>query len=98
MTGEKRLLKAVVSILLILVVLSSALFIAAEVGHDCIGESCAVCRQISAVEDVLRAFGFAVIAALVARIVFNVLNRNTLCRISNLRTSTLVSLMVKLSD
>ena len=50
------------------------------------------------VEDVLRAFGFAVIAALVARIVFNVLNRNTLCRISNLRASTLVSLMVKLSD
>ena len=88
MTGEKRLLKAVVSILLILVVLSSALFIAAEVGHDCVGESCAVCRQISAVEDVLRAFGFAVI----------VLNRNALCRISNLRTSTLVSLMVKLSD
>lgn len=98
MTGEKRLLKAVVSILLILVVLSSALFIAAEVGHDCTGESCAVCRQISAVEDTLRAFGFAVIAALVARIVFNVLNRNALCRISNLRTSTLVSLMVKLSD
>lgn len=98
MTGEKRLLKAVVSILLILVVLSSALFIAAEVGHDCVGESCAVCRQISAVEDTLRAFGFAVIAALVARIVFNVQNRNALCRISNLRTSTLVSLMVKLSD
>ena len=45
MTGEKRLLKAVFSILLILVVLSSALFIAAEVGHDCVGESCAVCRQ-----------------------------------------------------
>lgn len=98
MTGEKRLLKAVVSILLILVVLSSALFIAVEAGHDCTGAGCAVCRQISAVEDTLRAFGFAVIAALVARIVFNVLNRNALCRISNLRTSTLVSLMVKLSD
>lgn len=98
MTGEKRLLKAVVSILLILVVLSSALFIAAEVGHDCTGESCAVCRQISAVEDVLRAFGFAIIAALIARIISNVLNRNVFCCISNLRTSTLVSLRVKLSD
>lgn len=98
MTGEKRLLKAVVSILLILVVLSSALFIAVEAGHDCTGAGCAVCRQISAVEDTLRAFGFAVISALVARIVFNVLNRNALYRISNLRTSTLVSLMVKLSD
>lgn len=98
MTGEKRLLKAVVSILLILVVLSSALFIAVEAGHDCTGAGCAVCRQIGAVEDTLRAFGFAVIAALVARIVFNVQNRNALFRISNLRTSTLVSLMVKLSD
>lgn len=98
MTGEKRLLKAVVSILLVLVVLSSALFIAVEAGHDCTGAGCAVCRQISAVEDTLRAFGFAVISALVARIVFNVLNRNALYRISNLRTSTLVSLMVKLSD
>ena len=98
MTQEKRIIKMLVSVLMVLVVLSSALFIAVEAGHDCTGAGCAVCRQISAVEDVLRAFGFAVIAALVARIVFNVLNRNTLCRISNLRTSTLVSLMVKLSD
>ena len=98
MTQEKRIIKMLVSVLMVLVVLSSALFIAVEAGHDCTGAGCAVCRQISAVEDTLRAFGFAVIAALVARIVFNVLNRNALCRISNLLTSTLVSLMVKLSD
>ena len=98
MTQEKRIIKMLVSVLMVLVVLSSALFIAVEAGHDCTGAGCAVCRQISAVEDTLRACGCAVISALVARIVFNVLNRNALYRISNLRTSTLVSLMVKLSD
>ena len=45
---------AVLAVLLALVMLFSAAYIALEADHDCCGEDCAVCALLRACEDLLR--------------------------------------------
>ena len=90
-----RLLAAVV---LAVVMLSSAVYIAVEADHDCSGEDCAICHQLQVCENLLKSIGLAGAAAVFAAAV-----RYALCRIISscaelVRTFTLVSLKVKLSD
>lgn len=89
-----RLLAAVLAV----VMLFSAVYIAVEANHDCSGEDCAICHQLQACENLLKSIGLAGAAA-----VFAVAVRYALCRIipscaELVRTFTLVSLKVKLSD
>ena len=89
-----RLLAAVLAV----VMLFSAVYLAVEADHDCSGEDCAICRQISICENLLKTLGLAGAAAVFAAAV-----RYALCRIipscaELVRTFTLVSLKVKLSD
>ena len=89
-----RLLAAVLAV----VMLSSAVYLAVEADHDCSGDDCAICRQISICENLLKSLGLAGAAAVFAAAV-----RYALCRVipscaEVVRTFTLVSLKVKLSD
>lgn len=45
-----RLLAAVLAV----VMLSSAIYLAVEANHDCSGDDCAICRQISICENLLK--------------------------------------------
>lgn len=53
MTKPKQL-AAVLALLLALVMLFSAVYIALEADHDCCGEDCFVCAQLRACEELLR--------------------------------------------
>ena len=56
-----RLLAAVLAV----VMLSSAIYLAVEANHDCSGEDCAICRQISICENLLKTLGLAGAAAVI---------------------------------
>lgn len=98
MTKKKRIISLVVAVAVFFVMLYSALYIAAEANHDCVGENCPICYQISVCENTLKNLSLAVCAA-----VFSAAFTYTLCRsISScaavIPSYTLVSLKVKLTD
>ena len=47
MTKRKRIISLVVAAAVLFVMLYSALYIAAEANHDCVGENCPICYQIN---------------------------------------------------
>ena len=89
MTKKSRLITGLLAAVLAAVMLSSAVYIAVEANHNCSGEDCAICHQLQVCENLLKSIGLAGAAAP--------------CRVipscaEVVRTFTLVSLKVKLSD
>ena len=89
-----RLLAAVLAV----VMLSSAVYLALESDHDCACENCAVCRQISACENLLKTLGLAGAAAAISAAFTYTVCRAILPRAEMNGTLTLVALKVKLSN
>ena len=89
-----RLLAAVLAV----VMLSSAIYIAVEANHDCSGEDCAICRQISICENLLKTLGLAGAAAAITAAFTYTVCRAILPRAEMNGTLTLVALKVKLSN
>ena len=75
MTKKKRIISVVVAVAVFFVMLYSALYIAAEANHDCVGENCPICYQISVCENTLKNLSLAVCA-----VAFAVAFTYTLCR------------------
>ena len=98
MTKKSRLITGLLAAVLAAVMLSSAVYIAVEANHTCSGEDCAICHQLQVCENLLKSIGLVDAAAVFAATV-----RYALCRVipsyaEVVRTFTLVSLKVKLSD
>ena len=89
-----RLLAAVLAV----VMLSSAIYIAVESNHDCSGEDCAICRQISICENLLKTLGLAGAAAAITAAFTYTVCRAILPCAETIGTLTLVALKVKLSN
>ena len=89
-----RLLAAVLAV----VMLSSAIYIAVEANHDCSGDDCAICRQISICENLLKTLGLAGTAAAITAVFTYTVCRAILPCTEMIGTLTLVSLKVKLSN
>ena len=98
MTKKSRLITGLLAAVLAAVMLSSAIYIAVEANHDCSGESCAICRQISICENLLKSIGLSGAAAVFAAAVRYTSRRVIPSCAELVRTFTLVSLKVKLSD
>lgn len=62
---KKRILAAVLTALVLVVMLSSSLFIIEHADHDCTGEDCPICQQIYLCTQTLKTLSIAVIAATV---------------------------------
>ena len=89
-----RLLAAVLAV----VMLSSAVYLAVEADHDCSGDDCAICHQISVCENLLKTLGLAgTAAAITAAFTYTVCRAILPCAEMN-GTLTLVALKVKLSN
>ena len=98
MTKKSRLITGLLAAVLAAVMLSSAVYIAVEANHNCSGEDCTICHQLQVCENLLKSIGLAGAAA-----VFVAAVRYAPCRVipscaEVVRTFTLVSLKVKLSD
>ena len=89
-----RLLAAVMAV----VMLSSAIYLAVEADHDCSGDDCAICRQISICENLLKTLGLAGAAAAISAAFTYTVCRAILPRAEMNGTLTLVALKVKLSN
>ena len=89
-----RLLAAVLAV----VMLSSAIYIAVEANHDCSGEDCAICRQISICENLLKTLGLAGAAAAITAAFTYTVCRAILPCAETIGTLTLVALKIKLSN
>ena len=89
-----RLLAAVLAV----VILSSAIYLAVEADHDCSSEDCAICRQISICENLLKSLGLAGAAAAITAAFTYTMCRAILPCAETIGTLTLVALKVKLSN
>ena len=98
MTSKKRISAVLIAMALVFAMLFFTFFIAAEADHDCVGEGCAVCCQISVCENVLKSvmctLVMAAVFAAVGFVAFTLRN----CENRDFYYSSLVSLKVKLSD
>ena len=61
MTKKFRFMVRLLAVVLAVVMLSSAVYIAVEADHDCSGDDCAICRQISICENLLKSLGLPVL-------------------------------------
>ena len=66
MSKKNRVLTVLLAMAVLFVVLSSSCYIAIEVDHDCVGEDCPICYQISVCEHTLRSVGQAVLVGTLA--------------------------------
>ena len=58
MTKKFRFMVRLLAVVLAVAMLSSAVYIAVKADHDCSGDDCAICRQISICENLrTKAFG-----------------------------------------
>ena len=98
MTKKSRLITGLLAAVLAAVMLSSAVYIAVEANHNCSGEDCAICRQISICENLLKTLGLAgAAAAITAAFTYTMCRAILPCAEMN-GTLTLVALKVKLSN
>ena len=89
-----RLLAATLAVVL----LSSAVYLALASDHDCAGEDCAICHQISVCEHLLKSLGLAGAAAAISAAFTYTVCRAILPCAETSGTLTLVALKVKLSN
>lgn len=98
MAKHKRIAAAFLAAAMLLVMLGSALFIVEESGHDCIGEGCSVCFQLSVCRNALKNLCLAVFAAAMAAGVPYALSMGADTRQEPDSSYTLVTMKVKLSN
>ena len=93
----KRAVAVIISILFVSVMLFSHIFIIAEADHDCVGESCHICRVIEVAENTVKSTSTAATStvALFAALFLLINLINFSCKFNFL--STLITLKVKLS-
>ena len=98
MTKKKRIISLVVAVAVFFVMLYSALYIAAESNHDCVGENCPICYQISVCENTLKNLSLSVCAVAFAAAFTYTLCRSISACADVTPSYTLISLKVKLTD
>ena len=86
------------AVTILFVVLCSAAFIAEEANHDCVGENCPICAQISVCQNMLKTFALAVCAVAFAAAFTYILRKHILACTDKAPSYTLVSLKVKLTN
>ena len=98
MKKKNRILAILLAVTVLFVMLYSALFIVAHAEHDCVGENCPICYQISVCEHTLKNLSLAVCAVAFAAAFTYTLCRSISACADVTPSYTLVSLKVKLTD
>ena len=62
---KKRIMAVILAALVLIVMVSSSLYIAEHADHDCTGEDCSICQHIYLCTQTLKTLSLAVIAAAV---------------------------------
>lgn len=97
MITNKKSVSRLLCVVLAFMLLFSVAFIVTEAGHSCVGDGCAVCRQLAACGKVL-AGGGTVQAAHFAALLAVFCTLSAFGEVNFKNADTLISLKVKLSD
>ena len=98
MKKRNKIVAVLLAVTFLFVMLGSALFIAAEVDHDCVGENCPICFQINVCRNTLKSLSLAVCAAVFAVAFTYTLRVSISAHAETATGNSLVTLKVKLSD
>ena len=98
MGKTKRILAMVMAVALFAVMLSSALFLAEEADHDCIGDGCQICLRLNICRGVLKSLPLVLLAAAAPLTVACILWGGFRPGQGSTGHITLVALKVKLSN
>lgn len=98
MTTKKRFLTMLIAFAVLFVMLYSAFYIAVESNHDCAGENCHICHQISICQTTLKNLSLSVCVAVFVAVFVYIILSNISVYTDFIQNCTLVSLKVKLSN
>ena len=98
MGKTKRILAMVMAVVIFAVMLSSALFLAEEANHDCIGDGCQICLQLTLCRGILKSLSLVLLATVAALTVACILWGGFWPSQGSDGHITLVALKVKLSN
>ena len=98
MAKTKRILAMLMAVAIFAVMLSSALFLAEEANHNCIGDGCQICFQMNVCRGILKSLSLALHASVAALAVAYILCGDFGSREESASQVTLVTLKVKLSN
>ena len=98
MKKKNRIIAILLAVMVLFVMLYSALFIVSHAEHDCVGENCPICYQISVCQNALKNLSLAVSAVAFAAAFTYTLCRSISACAAVIPSYTLVSLKVKLTD
>ncbi|KSV59207.1 hypothetical protein [Acetivibrio ethanolgignens] len=98
MTKHNRFFCILLATTVVFVLLLSVACIAVEADHDCQGEDCPICQQISICENILKNLALAGSATAFGAVLLYILYKAIQSYTENLQKITLVSLKVELLD
>ncbi len=95
---NKRIAAGVIGLMLLVVMLFSTFYIAAEADHDCTGEDCPICTCIQQCENTLHKIGngIAVQVAIILPVIFMLISAFLFA--ADFPQETLVSRKVRLNN
>lgn len=93
-----RIAAGIIGMMMLVIVMFSAFFIAAEKGHHCCGEDCPVCVTIQLCENMLRTLGDGTIRQFSALVPVLFLLLVAAIYVSEVSEDTLVSQKVRLNN
>ncbi len=94
---KRKSLAIFLSIVLIAFFVCSISFIAHEAGHDCVGEDCPICEEITVLEKAIEELGTGVIAVIITcAIVFAFVDKLSLRNNNKIKNESLVSLKIEI--
>ena len=94
---KRKSLAVVLSIVLLAFFVCSILFIAHEADHDCSGEDCPICEEITVLEKAIEELGTGMIALIITcAIVFAFVDNLSLQQGNRTKDESLVSLKIEI--
>ncbi len=97
-TKAKRIAAGIMGIMMLVIVLFSAFYIAAEANHDCTGEDCPICACIQQCENILRRVSEGTASELSAVIPVFFILFFAACFVAALPQETLITRKVRLNN
>ena len=98
MIKRNRLITSALAMAVVFVMLVSVCLIALEADHDCHGEDCPICEQISLCENTIRLGGIAAATALFFGLTVGSIGLLLLSANESFNRHSLITLKVKHSD
>lgn len=93
---NKRILAVILAVLLLIAMVSSTLYLAAEAGHDCAGEDCPVCTRMEACLNTFKVLSWGLTLLAVCLTLAHIGSRLAASTTDPARPNTPVLLKVKL--